>query len=269
MFAIIFLMIQSNQVQSVIDEIRYASHSCSEEEIRKYKEEGYVLFPGLISKDAAEQLKAEVMDIMEVVGMGHTKLRQTPQYLLGSALDAFVKSELLCNIASELMEGPARLYLPFTAVKSGGGGGQFHFHQDNNYTLWFGPGINLWTALVPMRKENGALRIAPGSHLGGTVESVNAGDGDNHRKVKYDPSDFEVIDMEPGDTVAFTRLTVHGSGPNDTEEHRVAYAVQYYREDVEAMVQGKRVRLTEDPRWKDIYGVEELKPEQKASRDGH
>jgi 2-oxoglutarate-dependent dioxygenase len=32
--------------------------------------------------------------------------------------------------------------------------------------------------------------------------------------------------------VAFTRLTVHGSGPNQTSQARVAYGLQYHREDV-------------------------------------
>ena len=81
------------------------------------------------------------------------------------------------------MEGPATLYLPFTAVKSGGGGGRFHFHQDNQYTRFDGPGINIWIALSPMSPENGCLQVVPRSHLAGTLDSVENPDGDGHRTV--------------------------------------------------------------------------------------
>jgi hypothetical protein len=64
-----------------------------------------------------------------------------------------------------------------------------------------------------MTVENGCLQIIPGSHLNGTLESESSGDGDAHRKIKWEPEDFVNFLMEPGDLVAFSRLTVHGSGP--------------------------------------------------------
>lgn len=249
--------------------IRGLRRKVSPEEITFYKEQGYCVFRNLLAPSLAKDLKEEVEAIMAVIGLGVVKLRQTPQYLKGGGIDAFVNSGLLRGMASQLLEGPAHLYLPFTAVKSGGGGGRFHFHQDNNYTRWLGPGINLWTALTPMRAENGALQILPGSHLRGDLASVNAGDGDNHRKVDFEPEKFELIEMEPGDCVAFTRWTVHGSGPNLTAENRIAYAVQFHREDTIALVNGKEIRLLDHPRFTDIHGVDQIKADGFGPRDGH
>jgi 2-oxoglutarate-dependent dioxygenase len=132
------------------------------------------------------------------------------------------------------MGGPSSLYMPFTAMKNGGGAGRFHFHQDNQYTKFDGPGINIWIALGEMSPENGCLQMVPRSHLRGTLESESSGDGDSHRKTKIEPGDFLPLRMMPGDAVAFSRLTVHGSGPNHTGEPRVAYAVQFHRDDVKA-----------------------------------
>jgi hypothetical protein len=253
---------------ALISRIATATRPCTADEIKKYKEDGYVVLRRFVSADVAEALRREVLEIMDRIGLGVTKLRQTWQYLRGSALDAYVNSTLQRSVASQLMEGPAILYLPFTAVKSGGGGGRFHFHQDNNYTRHFGPSINLWTALVPMRPENGCLYIVPRSHREGDWESENAGDGDNHRKVRRDVSAHAIpILMEPGDVVAFTRLTVHGSGANTTNEHRVAYATQFHREDTTALIDGRRVLLKDHPRFTDIHGVDHIS--QGGSRDGH
>ena len=258
------------QTKSLKEDLSRARRLVSEGEVKKYKEDGYLLLRGLVPPETAQALHGEVMEIMNIIGLGHTKLRQTAQYRRGSLLESYVQSALLRETAAALMEAPAHLYLPFTAVKSGGGGGQFHFHQDGNYTRYVrGQGVNLWMALTPMREENGGLRIVPGSHLGGEMASENAGDGDAHRKVVSLPEGNVLIEMEPGDCVAFTRWTVHGSGANHTDNPRVAYAVQFHSSDVVAMVDGKEQVLLDKPRFTDIWGVDEIVAANAGSRDGH
>lgn len=229
-----------------------APRQISPEELKQYKEEGYVVLKGLLSPAFAADLKAEVMGIMEQIGLGTTKLKQTTEYLAGGRIDRLANSPELLAVAATLMEGPSTLYMPFTAVKSGGGGGEFHFHQDNQYTRFDGPGINLWCALTPMTEANGCLKVVPYSHMHGTLPSAQSPDGDSHRTITFQPEEFVSVLMEPGDCVAFSRLTVHGSGPNTTGEHRVAYAIQYHRNDVNFSTDGGQTwaSLLEKPRWK-------------------
>ncbi|MDR3708304.1 MAG: phytanoyl-CoA dioxygenase family protein [Capsulimonadaceae bacterium] len=219
------------------------------DQIAAYNRDGYVVLPGLVSPGNASALNDEVMGIMDAIGLGDSKLRQTSRYLAGSALDALINSPDLLRIAATLMGGSSTLYLPFTAVKSGGGGGRFHFHQDNQYTRFDGPGINLWFALTEMTPENGCLQVVPGSHLAGTLDADVLADG--HRSVQREPDEFVSVLMQPGDCVAFTRLTVHGSGPNVTPSPRVAYAVQFHRDDVNAIWNGSEtpVNIKANPRW--------------------
>lgn len=250
----------------------------SEGEIRFYQEDGYLTIPGLIPADTVELLKAEVLDIMDKSGApletlrkargSADKLIQSPQYLQGSALDAFVNSPNLLAIAAQLMGGPSTLYMPFTAVKSGGGGGRFHFHQDNQYTRFDGPGINLWCALMPVSPENGCLQVVPRTHLAGTIDSVESPDADGHRTVAKDPTRFLPVRMQPGDCIAFSRLTLHGSGPNNTPEPRLAYAVQFHRNDVNGTWDGQTHHLLTTPRWNTKPVTEIARPKQ-ASQDGH
>ncbi len=200
-------------------------------ELHFYQREGYLQIPGLLPSATADKLRDGVMYVMsQIGGYEGNKLKQSSEYLENSSLDAFVHSEQLRNVAGQLMGGPSSLYLPFTAVK-GSGGGKFNFHQDNNYTHFDDgmKGINIWFALIDMTPENGCLMMVPRSHTGGQLESENVGDG--HRTVKHEPKDFLPVRMRAGDAVAFSRLTVHGSGPNTTADPRVAYAVQYFRND--------------------------------------
>jgi 2-oxoglutarate-dependent dioxygenase len=224
-------------------------HPLVEQDITRYREEGYLLLPGLITAEDAAALHDEVLAIMDAIGLPLTKLRQTTEYLAGSKLDAFINSPRLLALAAQLMEGPSTVYMPFTAVKSAQGGGRFHFHQDNQYTRFDGPGLNLWTALSAMSPDNGCLQVVPRSHLQGTLASELSGDGDQHKKVTWEPTDFLPLAMRPGDCVAFSRLTIHGSGANTADAPRVAYAVQFHRNDVHALQGDEWQLLTDFPRW--------------------
>jgi phytanoyl-CoA hydroxylase len=261
-------------VQSVMKPLQL-----SEGEVRFYKEEGYLLIPGLIDTETAAGLREEVLDVMEVSNLSRERLQQSEgskdkliqsnQYLRGSGLDQLINSEELKALASQLVEGDSTLYLPFTAVKSGGGGGRFHFHQDNQYTRFDGPGINIWIALSPMSPENGCLQVVPRSHLTGTLDSVENPDGDGHRTVANDPTRFLPVRMRPGDAIAFSRLTLNGSGANHTNEPRVAYAIQFHRNDVSAPWGEEKHLLVEKPRYLNIRPVDKLTPPEAKSVDGH
>lgn len=242
----------------------------TDNEVQFYSNSGYMLLPGLISQGDAAALGEEVVAVVEGLGIkredlrwassSKDKLRQSRQYLAGSQLERLVHSEALLAIASRLMGGPSTLYMPFTAVKSGGGGGRFHFHQDNQYTRFDGPGINIWFALMEMRPENGCLQMAPASHLMGTLDSVESEDKDGHRTVEIEPEDFVPLRMMPGDAVAFSRLTLHGSGANSSDQPRLGYAVQFHRDDVRAFRDDHDLGLLkENPRY-DIKPVDTISP---------
>jgi 2-oxoglutarate-dependent dioxygenase len=237
-------------------------------EARFYNAEGYLLIPGLMDAARLAAMRDEVKFIMDEIKVGTTKLQQTPEYLRGGELDSFVNSANLVSVAGQLMGGQAHLYLPFTAVKTPGGG-RFHFHQDNQYTRHDGPGINCWFALTDMTPENGCLQIVPRSHLGGTLGSKDNPDGDGHRMVDWEPSDFLPIRMHAGDCVAFSRLTVHGSGANTTDETRWGYAIQMHREDSNWLqTDGSWLSLKDHPRFPNIHGVDKISvPTGKT--DGH
>lgn len=215
----------------------------TDSEVEFYKREGYLCLPGFVRAEAVEWLRDEVFEVLEANGIPRSrlsrasetadKLRQYDQYLAGSALDELINGPATLAVASRLIGGRAIRYLPFTAVKAAGGGGTFHPHQDNNYTR-HDPAlgsINIWVALCDMTPDNGCLQIVPRSHHA-QLDSRTSDDGDNHRQVEVDPLDCFPIRMRAGDAVAFTRWTVHGSGANITDEPRVAYALQYHREDV-------------------------------------
>ena len=232
-------------------------------EVGFYNDQGFLPLPGFVSGGSVAALREEVFAVLEANGVPRAglakasaaadKLRQCSQYLRGSLLDELINGQATRAVAARLIGGAARVYMPFTAVKAAGGGGVFDFHQDNNYTR-HDPAvgsINIWVALVDMTPENGCLMVVPGSHKAGQLTSRNSDDGDSHQKLDVDPAKCLPVRMRAGDAVAFTRWTVHGSGRNTTNEPRVAYALQYHREDVKYLdpASGQWKLLVDNPRW--------------------
>lgn len=253
-----------------------------ENEVHFYRAEGYLYLPGLVGTEDAAAMREETIRIYEALGVPRErlnrseasgdKLHQTTQYLAGGRIDALVNSPHLLALAAQLLGGPSTLYMPFTAVKNGGGGGRFHFHQDNQYTRYTDGlgGINIWFALNDMTPENGCLQVVPRSHLRGTEEAAASPDHDNHRTVKIEPTDFLPVRMRAGDAIAFTRLTVHGSGPNTTREPRIAYATQFHRDDVMAVWDNQPPRLLKGAGRFSTAPVQRIvAPTQTKSLDGH
>jgi 2-oxoglutarate-dependent dioxygenase len=272
-------MIQSTAtLPGVVDRVKRITLDARE--IGFYRREGYLFLPGMLEAATAEAARCETLEIVTVAhrvgGLearardgSAMKLIQSGQYLAGSTLDGIVNSPSLLAIASELLGGPSSLYLPFTAVKSGGGGGRFSFHQDNQYTRFTDGllGLNIWFALCDMTPDNGCLQMCPRTHLRGTLDADTESDG--HRRVKVDPDDFLPLRMRAGDAVAFSRLTVHGSGQNLTSRPRVGYAVQFHRDDAVATWDNQPPRpLKGASRWS-VGPVAQLTPPDDKGRDGH
>ena len=242
-------------------------------EVRFYQEQGYLPLPGLVDAGAVAGLREETLRVVrEHFGLteedlGHAKgaadkLRQSTRYLASMRLNELVNGDAVKAVAATLIGGPATVYMPFTAVKAGGGGGQFHFHQDNNYTHHEPAlgSINIWVALDDMTPDNGCLMVVPGSHKQGQAASRNSDDGDQHQQVDVPEQDRLPLRMRAGDAVAFTRLTLHGSGPNTTHRPRVAYALQFHRQDVSYRdkTDGQLKRLIDTPRYQ-VGPVESLR----------
>ncbi len=119
--------------------------------------------------------------------------------------------------------------------------GRHPLHQDLLY-FPFRPADRIvasWTALERVTKENGCLVVIPGSHRGELlahenppIEYLNRGyfgvkgiEGELEKRVH--------LEMEPGDTVFFHPILLHGSGRNRTAHFRRAISAHYTALDVE------------------------------------
>jgi ectoine hydroxylase-related dioxygenase (phytanoyl-CoA dioxygenase family) len=138
----------------------------------------------------------------------------------------------LLDIVEAILGEEIRLYpnytvrpkLPFDGPKSLWRGTAV-WHQDAAYmpARTGGAGMmNVWTALVPARPENGCMRFVPGSHKFGVVPHEERTDYLAIPEDTIRPHQDRAIQVivDPGDVVIFSSMLFHTGGVNQTEEIR-------------------------------------------------
>ncbi|MBL8553633.1 MAG: phytanoyl-CoA dioxygenase family protein [Phenylobacterium sp.] len=142
------------------------------------------------------------------------------------ALAAFAAHPAIKDVVHDLIGPDVRLYWDQAVYKKTEKPQDFPWHQDNGYAFVEPQQyLTLWIPLVDVDERNGCPWIAPGLHLGGTLE---------HRPTDIglvcldaDAPDAVAAPARAGDIVVFSSLAPHRTGPNLADAVRKAYILQY------------------------------------------
>lgn len=120
-------------------------------------------------------------------------------------------------------------------------------HQDQGYgRIEPATDVTVWVALVDTDERNGGLSFVPGSHRLGLLPHDRAGVNPLLRETRA-PAPPVAVPLRAGEAVAFSGLTLHGSGPNHGEAPRPGFYVRYC-EPTAVLVDPERERpVLEDP----------------------
>ena len=141
-------------------------------------------------------------------------------------LRAFAAHPFLRDVCHDLVGADVRLYWDQSVYKKTAKAQEFPWHQDNGYTF-IEPQqyLTFWLPLVDVDEENGCPWIAPGRHLGGTLDHWLTPIG---YKCLEDVPDAVAVPAKAGDAIVFSSLSPHRTGPNlKTGSVRKAYILQY------------------------------------------
>lgn len=87
-----------------------------------------------------------------------------------------------------------------------------------------------WIALDDIRKENGAMKVIPGSHKYGFLKWFRVKGETHHDRIdlsQIDASKAVYAELDAGDVMIFNQLLVHSSDECDSEKQRRAYRISY------------------------------------------
>jgi hypothetical protein len=208
----------------------------SEQQVQEFREQGYVVVPGLYSREEMGPITEWVDDVenwLETAGKWMMYFENTDdgQRLLNRIENVLPYHENFMQLAiSETMQGacgqlfgePALLFKDKVNFKKAGASG-FESHQDVQAGWSTYAPLHI-TALITIDKstpENGCLEMVGGFHDRGLIgEEWTPLDDAAHAELNY-----VKVTAEPGDAVFFDSYAPHRSGPNHTNEAR---RVLYY-----------------------------------------
>ena len=225
------------------------------QQLEQYAEDGYLLLPRLIDQTSLaiydERFLAFVDGQLDLPG--HMKVMRDVMVVKG-AVEPESKlhgvNKLFCLEDDPILFDYAKHPQLVSAIQSVIGpsiytltsnvfnkppqvDGRHPLHQDLRYFKLRPENkiVAAWTAILRATRASGCLCVIPGSHRKGLL-SHNTPDWEFLNSGFFGTSEVDIeqrqhIEMQPGDTLLFHPLLIHGSGRNRTDDFRRAISVHY------------------------------------------
>ena len=204
------------------------------EQIKQYKEDGYIAPIDVLSKDEAEEVRNEIEYIEkkwpdELEGLGRNYA-----HLISPVLDKVSHNSKILDAVESIIGKDILVCGTTLFIKNPDKKGFVSFHQDAKYIglephNW----VTGWVAISDSHEENGCMRMLKGSHKedlkfhnqkfdennlltrGQTVENVTI-------------SETTPVILKAGQLSLHHPQIVHGSGLNKSNDRRIGFAIQSY-----------------------------------------
>jgi phytanoyl-CoA hydroxylase len=227
----------------------------TQDDREQYRREGYALVRGLIDSGTLKRIETHFLALVagEVATSNGMVIMKDVEYVTGDVtapsplhevnkLLSFEDDPLLWSFATDprllecvrdLVGQDLKTLSTNVFNKPPGVASRHPLHQDLRYFA-IRPADEIvasWTAIDPCTRENGCLAVIPGSHRGELAEHGSP----DWERVNFGffaakGVDIEArvhLEMEPGDTIFFHPLLLHGSGRNRSPGFRRAISVHY------------------------------------------
>jgi ectoine hydroxylase-related dioxygenase (phytanoyl-CoA dioxygenase family) len=223
--------------------------------IAEFERDGVVLLPGVISSDWLVRLNAAVERqianpgpyFKQVGAKGYNSDKLA--WRRDAEIAAYVKESPLPALAGALLRSrKVNLLLDQLFSKiAGTPEAETPWHHDQVvFPVQGTQTVSFWMSLTPVTHDTGALKFVRGSHRWGRLFQPTGFDGkpiftvvEAYEQITPDfgaePDKYDIVcwDMQPGDLVAFSFLTLHGaSGNTRSDQPRHAYTIRYTGDDV-------------------------------------
>ncbi|NRA36623.1 MAG: phytanoyl-CoA dioxygenase family protein, partial [Planctomycetes bacterium] len=241
-----------NTLEGQYQEISVHGKFFTEEQLRQYNENGYVIIPGLLDGDEVKRMKDmhlraealaqqhgecfskddafyDVESLPEGHPAGKTHALRKIQEVFKSEQDFadIMASKKIRNYASDLIGDTVYYHSSKLMCKPSHGGRRKPWHQDWAYwTDMHTQQVTVWIAIDAATVENGCMQVLPGSHKLGHIEHYQGEDFMIHEE-QVDQDQVVIAEMNPGDALFFNVLTLHASDPNNSTADRLSGIIDF------------------------------------------
>ena len=217
----------------------------TEQQIKKYQNDGFLLLKKFISKDELELINKSLEKFSRMKPNDWEQGKEMAYYETGTSIGNYsastknederilcriekfvdyhqefqklVNSDRILNVLEDLMGGPCVLFKDKINFKKPNGGG-FLPHQDvqAKWDDFIKYSMTVMVSTDQSTPENGCLEVAPGQHKRGLIGKYDR----PLEKKDLKGMKFEKVPTEIGDALFFDHFTPHQSKPNKSNKPR-------------------------------------------------
>jgi len=189
--------------------------------------------PGILRGDAARYLATLEAYEKETGGPVNGKYRYKC-HLVFPWINELMRNDAILDIVEDLIGPDIMVWSSHLYPKEPGDGRFISWHQDSaHWGLETDNVLTVWVALTPATRDNGCMRMLPGSQTTGIVEHRDTWETKNILTrgqtiaEEIDEDKAVWVELEPGQTSIHHLHMWHASPPNVTDGRRVAVALRY------------------------------------------
>lgn len=212
------------------------SKTLTEEQVRNYKDCGFVTPLPVYSGEEAQAYRAQLENVESNMSVFFQGIGQIKFYLRFSWAYKMATHPTLLDAVEDLIGPNIMLYHNTAWIKQKKDKAYVSWHQDNTY---FGHDpcevLTAWVALSPATRESGCMQFVPGSHKEGLralrepdTAGANMLSSGANIDISSEANDPVPIILQPGEASIHHAFLIHGSLPNNSEDRRVAVTFVYH-----------------------------------------
>lgn len=233
------------------------------DEVDFYQENGYLLYKKPLFSD---EKQAELTNIFEeqwaLVGRKLNSELDTPHFR-DERLLKFLLSDEVLDLVEPILGPNIGLWSSHFIAKEPLTGKQTPWHEDSAY--WegrldrFDKIVTVWLAIDPSYKENGCMRVIPGTHVNGFSEYEEVDSEANIFSTEIKPTSIDdskavYFELEPGECSLHDSRIIHGAAANKSPNRRCGYTMRYFSTEAKVLPERNQNFKIWLARGKDIAG---------------
>tara|TARA_Y100001970_G_scaffold62536_1_gene79925 strand:- start:3923 stop:4747 length:825 start_codon:yes stop_codon:yes gene_type:complete len=202
-------------------------------ELKQYKEEGYLAPINILSKHEALMARKEIELIEKKMPNEIEKSGRYNVHLISPKLDSIVHNSKILDVVESIIGKNILVCSTTLFIKSPNEQEFVSYHQDAKYIglephNW----VTVWVALTDSFEKNGCMKMWPKSHLQLKDHSEKFNEGNlltRGQTVENVPeNEVKLVELKAGQISLHHPRIVHGSGTNKSNDRRIGFVIQSY-----------------------------------------
>ena len=205
----------------------------TEQQVKQYNKEGYIAPIDALTKEQVLATRKEIEIIEKEMPNEINKSGRYNVHLISPKLDEIVHNSKVLDAVEKIIGRDILVCSTTLFIKDPKQCGFVSYHQDAKYIglephNW----VSVWIAITDSYKENGCMKMWPGSHLE-VKDHDQKFDEDNlltrGQTVEGVPeNEVKPVKLKAGQVSLHHPRVVHGSGINKSNDRRIGFVIQSY-----------------------------------------